>query len=103
LADYGDVFGGDQGMMGNRLMLGALTIVTMSTGAIGQTQPDIKPAAKVTAQAKAADTKICRTVVVTGSRLGGKKICGSRQEWDDRQRRDREMIDDMSRVRRLPN
>lgn len=34
--------------------------------------------------------RICETVTVTGSRLGAKRYCATRAEWDERRRLDRE-------------
>jgi hypothetical protein len=36
------------------------------------------------------DERICETVIVTGSRLGAKRYCATRAEWDERRRLDRE-------------
>jgi len=34
--------------------------------------------------------KICQVITPVGSRLGGKKICATRAEWEERRRADRE-------------
>ena len=34
--------------------------------------------------------KICQVIKPTGSRLGGKKICATRAEWEEQKRQDRE-------------
>ena len=34
--------------------------------------------------------KVCQVITATGSRLGGKKICATRAEWEERKRADRE-------------
>ena len=34
--------------------------------------------------------KICQVITPVGSRLGGKKICATRAEWEERKRADRE-------------
>ena len=34
--------------------------------------------------------KICQVIKPTGSRLGGKKICATRAEWEEQKRLDRE-------------
>ena len=36
------------------------------------------------------EERICETVIVTGSRLGAKRYCATRAEWDERRRLDRE-------------
>ena len=37
--------------------------------------------------------KICENIVVTGSRLATKRFCGTRAEWADRKRQDREALE----------
>ena len=34
--------------------------------------------------------KICQVITPVGSRLGGKKICATRAEWEDKKRQDRD-------------
>ena len=36
------------------------------------------------------NAKICQVITATGSRLGGKKICATRAEWEEKRRADRE-------------
>jgi len=43
---------------------------------------------------------ICQREEVIGSRLGGKKICKTAQEWQESQQQARDQIDDWQR--RLP-
>ncbi|SFP49439.1 hypothetical protein [Sphingomonas rubra] len=46
---------------------------------------------------KAAPPKmICRTVGTTGSRLGGKRVCASKADWDAREFNDRQTTERMS-------
>jgi hypothetical protein len=37
--------------------------------------------------------KICETITPIGSRLGSKKVCATRAEWEEKRRLDREAID----------
>jgi hypothetical protein len=37
--------------------------------------------------------KVCEDIVYTGSRLGVKRVCGTRAEWAERRRLDKEAID----------
>jgi len=37
--------------------------------------------------------KICENIVVTGSRLASGRFCGTRAEWAERKRADREALD----------
>ena len=41
--------------------------------------------------------RICETVTVTGSRLGAKRYCATRAEWDERRRLDREATEAIQR------
>jgi hypothetical protein len=55
--------------------------------------------AAVQAQSPAAkaNDKVCETITVTGSRLGTKRYCGTRAEWEERKRRDREEVEKAQR------
>jgi hypothetical protein len=37
--------------------------------------------------------RICEDIVLTGSRLATKRFCGTRAEWADRKKQDREAIE----------
>jgi hypothetical protein len=37
--------------------------------------------------------RICENLIVTGSRLATKRFCGTRAEWADRKRQDREALE----------
>lgn len=37
--------------------------------------------------------RICETITPIGTRLGTKKFCGTRAEWADRKRQDREALE----------
>lgn len=37
--------------------------------------------------------KVCETITMIGSRLARKRFCGTRAEWADRRRQDREAIE----------
>ena len=39
------------------------------------------------------DERICENIVLTGSRLATKRFCGTRAEWADRKRQDREALE----------
>lgn len=40
-----------------------------------------------------AQERVCETIVLTGSRLASKRFCGTRYEWEDRRRQDREAVE----------
>jgi len=52
------------------------------------------PAAAQSSAKPAEPDKICKTITVTGSRLGGHKICRTKAEWDETARQAREMVED---------
>lgn len=37
--------------------------------------------------------RVCETITPIGTRLGTKKFCGTRAEWADRKRQDREVLE----------
>ena len=67
----------------------------MLIGAVFAAGASAEPTAKANGSAKAGDPneRICEEVVLTGSRLGAKRFCGTRAEWDDKKRQDREAIE----------
>lgn len=58
------------------------------------------PAQKPTSAARDPNEKVCETIVYTGSRLAAKRVCGTRAEWEQRRRLDKEAID---RAQMSPN
>ena len=72
----------------SRMALFALfTAASLVVPAYGQ-----QPAPKEGQQKPAPDPneKICEDIVQTGSRIGAKRFCGTRAEWEDKKRQDRE-------------
>lgn len=43
------------------------------------------------------DEKICENITPIGSRLASKRFCGTRAEWEDRKRQDREAVENAQR------
>lgn len=41
--------------------------------------------------------KICENITPIGSRLATKRFCGTRAEWEDRRRQDREAVENAQR------
>ena len=70
----------------------ALVSYVLAGAAVAETIP---------AQAKSpparGNDKVCETITVTGSRLGSKRFCGTRAEWEERKRRDREEVEKAQR------
>ena len=55
------------------------------------------PAQARTDTAAWLNEKVCETVTVTGSRLGKKRFCATRAEWEERRRLDREEVEKAQR------
>lgn len=43
------------------------------------------------------EQKICENITPIGSRLATKRFCGTRAEWEDRRRQDREAVENAQR------
>jgi hypothetical protein len=41
--------------------------------------------------------KICENIIPVGTRLATKRFCGTRAEWEDRRRQDREAVENAQR------
>jgi hypothetical protein len=72
----------------------ALTSVLVAAGSIPALAAQSQSQAP---QASAAgydpNERICETIPVIGSRLGKKKVCATRAEWAEKNRLDREAVD----------
>ena len=66
-------------------MAAGMGLLTLGSGARAEDSP---------ANAKAdANEKVCEVYTPVGSRLGSKKVCGTRAEWAEKRRLDKEAID----------
>ena len=65
----------------------------VATSAVAQSATSPSQAAAPTQQAASRNEKVCENITVTGSRLGTKRFCGTRAEWEERKRRDREAVE----------
>ena len=54
-------------------------------------------AAQPTKVAPDPNERVCEDIVVTGSRIAAKRFCGTRAEWKEKQKQDREAIEDAQR------
>jgi hypothetical protein len=68
--------------------------------AMAQTQ--IPANSATPAQKNTADRIICEKVEEIGSRLGGKRVCMTQQQWEERRRHDREDMEEDLRHQRGP-
>src|SRR5688500_6327171 len=81
----------------HKLFVGAalaapLAACLLATAALAQTKPAQSPQQQQQ-QASSRNEKVCENIVVTGSRLATKRFCGTRAEWEDRRRQDREAVE----------
>ncbi|HZZ35314.1 MAG TPA: hypothetical protein VFE03_06280 [Caulobacteraceae bacterium] len=68
-----------------------------------QAAPKAEDTAKPSKPAYNPDEVVCKTSQVTGSRLGGHRVCRTRGEWDQQTRQDQNTITNMqSRVHTAP-
>ena len=70
----------------------ALVSYSLAGAAVAQTSP-----AQAKVPAAGTNDKVCETITVTGSRIGAKRYCGTRAEWEERRRRDREEVEKAQR------
>lgn len=83
-------------MRASLLTCGALLSATLIAGtAVAQTPAPAATSDTAPAAAKDPNEKVCRNAPYTGTRLGAKKICKTRAEWDAATARTREMMDKM--------
>jgi hypothetical protein len=68
----------------------------MAANATAQTKPD-KPAKKGD-----PNEIVCEKIETIGSRLSTKKVCGTRAEWAEKRKLDREAIDQAQRAANGP-
>jgi hypothetical protein len=54
-------------------------------------------AAKTKAATHDPNERVCENIVVVGSRLATRRFCGTRAEWQARQREDRDVVEDAQR------
>lgn len=55
------------------------------------------PAAPVKKAAADPNERICKDIVLTGSRMITRRFCGTRAEWEEREREDKDAIQLMQR------
>ena len=86
----------------HKLFVGAALVAPvagclLATAALAQTKPAQSPQQQQQQQqqqqASSRNEKVCENIVVTGSRLATKRFCGTRAEWEDRRRQDREAVE----------
>jgi hypothetical protein len=78
-----------------RIVLGTvLSISLLSSGTIAQAQAPA-PGKQIAPNHNVGDPneRLCEKITMVGSRLATKKFCGTRAEWAERKRQDREALE----------
>ncbi|MFL6727028.1 MAG: hypothetical protein ACJ8FS_11025 [Sphingomicrobium sp.] len=60
-------------------------------------EPASDTSRQAASKAGSPNERVCEDVVVTGSRIASRRFCGTRAEWVDRQRQDRDTIEKAQR------
>jgi hypothetical protein len=84
----------------------ALCVALLATPCFSQSQTTADAASKPVQTVPASNTnvgpkeeKICENITLTGSRLATKRFCGTRAEWAERRRQDREFTEQIQKGR----
>lgn len=77
-----------------RILVPSIFCFLLASPAFAQTQPS----SAVPARGPDPNEKICRTESVIGSRLAKHRICATRAEWEERNRQDREVVEQAQRM-----
>jgi hypothetical protein len=81
-----------------RLIAFAVVIAAMLPARAMANDDPAKPAAG----APSPNDRICENIVLTGSRIGARRFCGTRAEWEDRKKQDRDVVDDAQKRANAP-
>lgn len=76
--------------VGTIAALGALLI---STPAFAEEQKPAQSVPATNTNVGDPNERICENITPIGSRLATKRFCGTRAEWEDRRRQDREAVE----------
>ena len=85
-------------MLTRGVLVAVLSISLLSSGTIAQAQDQAPAPAsgkQIAPNHNVGDPndRICEKITVIGSRLATKKFCGTRAEWAERKRQDREALE----------
>ena len=72
-----------------RCSLAAIALMLSTYPAAAQQKPPVQKQGDV----GTPNEKVCEDITTIGSRLAKKRFCGSRAEWADRKRQDREALE----------
>jgi hypothetical protein len=70
--------------------LGSFSLILAALGSPAAAQPPVENAQT---SKQPSTERICENIIVTGSRLGTKKICATRAEWAERRLQDRQVVE----------
>jgi len=74
------------------VVLASLAVAPASATELQTTAPSAAGSAGQPAKDPSQEI-VCEKILVTGSRLGAKKFCGTKQEWAERRLQERQIID----------
>jgi len=84
----------------NRVTASAALLVLWSVSSAAAQSTQTQPTQSVPAtntNVGNRNEKICENITPIGSRLATKRFCGTRAEWEDRRRQDREAVENAQR------
>jgi hypothetical protein len=79
--------------MMRKLVVGAALVAPLAAGLLATAALAESKPAQAQPQVSDRNEKVCENIVVTGSRLATKRFCGTRAEWEDRMRQDRDAVE----------
>jgi hypothetical protein len=77
----------------NRVILGTILSFSLSAGALAGEAPASGKQVAPNHNVGDPNERICENITPIGSRLATKRFCGTRAEWADRKRQDREALE----------
>lgn len=83
--------------------LGVIALGLVATAAFAHAEPQqgTNGTPSATSDNGATAKKVCRTEFATGSRLGGKRVCMTKQQWDEQSADAGELSKEMAASRNL--
>lgn len=83
-------------MLNRAVISPVLMALVLATPAVAQTQPAQDAPAKNTSVGN-KNEQVCENITPIGTRLATRRFCGTRAEWEDRRRQDREAVENAQR------
>jgi hypothetical protein len=74
-----------------RFQLAGMMIVAVIAAPLTAQAPTTTP--QQPPKVKASEERVCENIILTGSRLAVHRFCGTRAEWEDRRKQDREAVE----------